>query len=889
MANFENSKLWQKTLAPQSQDDPYNIHRERLRDAYFKIREKAELLAGEITNTFPEFTIHDITHLDNLWELASLVTGPNYSLTPTESFVLGGAFLIHDLGMGLAAYPEGIDALKREPLWNDIVTSLFKEKFGRLPSEKELVAPDSEIQKQATKQVLRSLHAKHAERLALIEWTDKETGSRYHLIEDVDLRNLYGSIIGKIAHSHWWPVEKLCKEFRSKLGAPARFPNDWQVDPLKLACILRIADICHLDMSRAPSFLRILRSPSEGSRNHWIFQEKLNQPRFEEDRLVYTSNNPFSIEEASSWWLCYDSLRLVDRELREVNALLVDKNLQRLAALGVAGIEEPERLTKFIPTRDWLPIDTQIKVTDVASLVSKFGGEQLYGTDKTVPLRELIQNGLDAIHARRLIEGRPENWGEIIVRQDKDSNGDWIEVEDNGVGMSTDVLKDAFLDFGVSFWNSEQIYKEFPGLVTTGFQSTGEYGIGFFSVFMWGEHVQVTTRRYDAAQWDTQVLEFTSGLDSRPLLRKAQENEIIRDGGTRVRIYFKVPQVVFESIDYRKKRWKLHELCAWLCPSIDVDLFVEIGGKKREKVISASDWIYLDGEDVLKRVMIANADKNEKFIKDSAKNLRLLINSSGEVIGRASVFSMTSKKIKEFSRDDQGVVTVGGLRACTLLGISGILVGRPLTAARKSALPIVEYEKLSEWASEQADLVQEIIDDPEDLVQCAGVIRACSGKTRDLPIAFCSKGWISASEISNWENPPDEILLVQDAAVWNVQRDFNEFLLHDHVLAVDMRIPGILQPDFKYGIEACFFWPKILQSEIGHIFKWNFHRRALKSAVIEALTIAWSASLEEVLSVSVSDFSTDETSFKREIGLGDDKPVMETVAIIRNPKCSKST
>ena len=883
MANFENSELWRKTLAPQSEDDSYNTPREGLRNTYFKIRERAELLAGEISNTLPEFTVHDITHHDNLWELASLATGPNYPLTPTEAFVLGGAFLIHDLGMGLAAYPDGIDALKRVPLWNDIVTSSFKKKFNRSPSEKELIEPDSEIQKQATKQVLRSLHAKHAETLALIEWTDEESGSRYHLIEDVELRNLYGSIIGKIAHSHWWPVEKLGKEFRSKLGAPAGFPNEWQVDPLKLACILRIADISHLDMSRAPGFLRILRGPSEDSRNHWIFQEKLNQPRLEEGRLVYTSNNPFSTGEASSWWLCFDTLHLVDRELREVNALLVDRDLPRLAALGIAGIEEPERLTKFIPTGDWLPIDIQIKVTDVASLVRKLGGEQLYGADKIVPLRELIQNGLDAIRARRLIEGRPENWGEITIRQGKDSDGDWIEVEDNGIGMSTNVLKGAFLDFGVSFWNSELMYKEFPGLSTSGFQSTGEYGVGFFSVFMWGEHVRVTTCRYDAAQRDTQVLEFTSGLDSRPLLRLTQENEIIRDGGTRVRIYLKEHGDIFEYSNYRRHQGTLQELCAYLCPSIDVDLFVEIAGKEREKVISASDWISLDGEDLLRRVMIVNDEKNEDFIKGSAKNLRLLINSSGEIVGRASVLKISFKHGNEISTSDQGVVTVGGLRACTLSGILGILAGKPLTAARKSALPIIEYKKLAEWATEQADLIQEVIDDPEDLEECAGVIRACSGKTDDLPIVFCAKGRISASEIANWENPPDEILLVQDAAVWNVQRDFNEFLLHDHVLAVHMGLPGILQTeDFKYG--RGLFWPELLQSKKEHP-QWEFHCRTLEGAVIEALAIAWSVSLEEVL--SVSDFSTDETSFKREIGLGNGKPVIETVDIIRNPKYSK--
>ena len=570
MGDFTHTKLWQITLAPQGHDDSEAITRERLRTTYLRFRGRVELLAGEIARDLPDYTIHDVTHLDALWELADLITGSDFPLTPAEAFVLGGAFLIHDLGMGLAAYPNGIEDLNKEPLWNDVVTSLLKEKLGRLPSKDELINPDSEIQKQATDQVLRNLHARHAERLALTEWHDREEDTQYHLIEDPEFQKLYGPIIGKIAHSHWWSVDKLRQEFQTKLGAPAGFPSEWVVDPLKLACILRVADASHLDALRAPGFLRALRKPTGDSKKHWIFQEKLNQPMLEADRLVYTSGSPFSIEDASSWWLCFDALRSADRELREVDALLADADRPRLAARGVAGVEEPERLIKFIATKDWLPIDTRIKVSNVASLIRNLGGEQLYGNDKTVPLRELIQNALDAVRARRLIEGRPIDWGEVIVRQGKDSDEYWIEVEDNGVGMSADVLKGPFLDFGISFWDSELMCEEFPGLSAKGFQSTGKYGIGFFSVFMWGKHVRVTTRRYDAAQRETYVLEFSSGVDSRPLLRKAQDEEVLRDGGTRVRVWLKeLPDA--PPVAHSGTSWELQDICAWLCPSIDVN------------------------------------------------------------------------------------------------------------------------------------------------------------------------------------------------------------------------------------------------------------------------------------------------------------------------------
>jgi hypothetical protein len=625
-----------------------------------------------------------------------------------------------------------------------------------------------------------------------------------------------------------------------------------------------VADASHLDALRAPGFLRALRKPTGDSKNHWIFQEKLNQPMLEADRLVYTSGSPFPIEDASSWWLCFDALRLADRELREVDALLADADRPRLAARGVAGVEEPERLIKFIATKDWLPIDTRIKVSNVASLIRNLGGEQLYGNDKTVPLRELIQNALDAVRARRLIEGRPTDWGEVIVRQGKDSDEYWIEVEDNGIGMSADVLKGPFLDFGISFWDSELMYDEFPGLSAKGFQSTGKYGIGFFSVFMWGKRVRVTTRRYDAAQRDTHVLEFSRGVDSRALLRKAQDEEVLRDGGTCVRVWLKE---LSDALELHDRPYKLQDICAWLCPSIDVDLYVEIEGEERKKVISASDWITMDGEDLLKRIDILFSDDvvSVYYAEALSNNLRILKNSTGELVGRACIFKT--------SVSNHGVVTVGGLRACALGGISGVLVGMPTTAARNKAEPVVECDKLSSWASEQADLVQKIFDKPEELEWCSKVIRLCFGKTGNLPIAFSSNGWKSAKDISNWHNPPNEILLSSMTPSSNRYRDFDTFMLYDHVLATSAGMPIILAPSWPYQLKCQI---KRGLQDLGYQV----------STVVEALSNAWSIPLEEVL--CVSDFSKSEKS-EREVGLGDGEPVIARfVTIIRKPKSIQS-
>src|SRR6185312_14463111 len=113
-------------------------------------------------------------------------------------------------------------------------------------------------------------------------------------------------------------------------------------------------------------------------------------------------------------------------------------------------------------------------------------GSQLYGSDSTVAIRELIQNSADAVQARRRYEKRPSNWGTVRIGLRSEAGAPWLFVEDNGIGMSEQVLTGPLLDFGTSFWRSPLASEEFPGLMAAGMQAIGRFGIGFFSVFMLG-------------------------------------------------------------------------------------------------------------------------------------------------------------------------------------------------------------------------------------------------------------------------------------------------------------------------------------------------------------------------------------------------------------------
>ena len=80
--------------------------------------------------------------------------------------------------------------------------------------ESNFLELDKETERIATEYTLRLLHAKQAEKLALISWKDSENHEIF-LIDNFDLRQSYGRIIGLIAYSHWWKVDELESRYQS--------------------------------------------------------------------------------------------------------------------------------------------------------------------------------------------------------------------------------------------------------------------------------------------------------------------------------------------------------------------------------------------------------------------------------------------------------------------------------------------------------------------------------------------------------------------------------------------------------------------------------------------------------------------------------------------------
>lgn len=120
---------------------------------------------------------------------------------------------------------------------------------------------------------------------------------------------------------------------------------------------------------------------------------------------------------------------------------------------------------------------------DFDGLIQLLAGH-LY-SEKQVFIRELIQNGHDAILRRREVEGEAF-LGKISIETRPDDL--FFSVQDSGIGMNKADLEEFLSTIGRGITRQEKQSGAVEGLI-------GQFGIGFLSAFVVADRVEVFTRR----------------------------------------------------------------------------------------------------------------------------------------------------------------------------------------------------------------------------------------------------------------------------------------------------------------------------------------------------------------------------------------------------------
>ena len=757
--------------------------------------------------------------------------------------MLGACFLVHDLGMGLAAYPEGLDSLKSHRLWFGMLRNFIKQSMGTAPTEEQLLNPPTEALRRTQFELLRLLHAERAEKLAYTSWKDGK-GDQFYLIDEMDLRQSLGHLIGQISHSHWWPIGDVARYFDRDQGPPVCLPGEWQIDTLRVALLLRLSDAAHIDARRAPAFLRILRHPEPNSDIHWAFQEKLNKVQIDGDRLMYTGS-PFAQSEAGAWWLCVDTLRMVDRELRHADSLLSDRGEARFQARSVVAADDLPVLAKLIKPDGWVPVDARIHVGSIATLVGGLGGEELYGKNDLIPLRELIQNSADAIRARRIVK-HSASWGTIKIRTGIDRYGPWLEVEDDGIGMSPATMVGSLLDFGGSFWSSNESVIEFPELAATNFRSIGRYGIGFFSVFMWGDRVSVTSRKLDSSSSDTRVLMFTGGVGSRPILRVAELDELLPDGGTRVRVWLrrpKDPDSEWMRLTYPAQRYfggeaTPFQAAVFLCAMLDIH--IEFSSRTRHARFGSSvGWGHQKAQTLVKSsYTYGRKSKIPGFV---AQHIRTMRNGK-DIVGRAAIYPERT----------EAWLVVGGMRSSSISSFVGVFEAEPSKASREEAVVNLPTKQLAKWANEQAKLIARDFS-PEMQADSSMLVAALGGTTDSLFIGKLRGKWSKAEAITRWARKESQIVVLSTSGEYQVKANLGLPNLRSNVMFeptaeyVSRHFPSAprierLEAEAQVELRRKFFRAR---------FDVVFDNRKDHLPILDAIAAAWNCSVEDLFIINM--------------------------------------
>ncbi|MFD8272385.1 HD domain-containing protein [Streptomyces flaveolus] len=837
-------ELWRKAFGQDSFTDDCNA-RDRFKRSLLDMEERASQLASEISRDLPEFTQHDISHAYALWEIANHIAGPDICLNPAEAYVLGGAILVHDLAMSRAAHQIAGKNLRQRREWPDALAKEVRKKWGRPPHPLELASPPEDLAVAADKQLLRSLHAEVAENLPLASW-ETLNGSTAYLIGDLELRQAYGRTIGRVAASHHWSSDEVTKGLASPVGAPSFAPIDWRADTLVSALLLRTADAAHLDASRVPSILAAVRNLSALSKEHWLFQSRVQRPYLKHGRLVFTAPDGFASDEMGAWWLAYETLSMVDEELRNTDSVLSDNRRPTFAARGVANVESPKAFSSLAPCRDWEPVEAKVKVGDVAGLVRRLGGNELYGNNWLVGLREIATNACDAVKAREALAayrgGRPF-MGRVHVWLERHDDRIWLACSDNGIGMPPAILGGKLLDFGNTSWLSSEVVRENPGLLASNFEPSGRFGIGFFSIFMMGEAVQVISRSVSGGPSDTWLLEFSHGVEHRPILRKAGHEEELDEPGTTIKV--RLDETLCEDVSAAGDRvllrtrisrmaWRVNEqlsliaLLRYLMPASEVDIWASdhIGGRDAQCAVSKHDWITLDGTKLMRRMLAlpddgladsdgANIDDDspwdgkdfaEDVAVDVGERLELVFDADGNPAGRIAVVNPEMMD-EDLSYPTASIITAGPARTDTeLRQVAGILIGQPHGAAREFAAPLADSGSMGDWIDSQKEQVVRLEFEARDGWP-TGIAEMAWKLGRDAGDLCCwqvKEGWIDHPDLVRWLKERS-FFYVADPVNFRVEIGANYFVadLNEDVLVFELSRNFMVA-----GMGTSMHWPQ---------------------------------------------------------------------------------
>lgn len=525
--SLEQTRLWR--IFNSTPDNNQMINERKIKAAHIlSICNNAQKkLSKYMKELHPLFTLHDKTHCLGVIELIE-------KLIPDE--ILKNSERFSKLIPNSENYNRFLKKYKR--LYLDyveiciIILAAFLHDIGMVVDESErLNIFEQENFKEFLKEYI-SINGKNKKNVILgvfLRNNHAELSIKYINGIDTDLltfeRGSIKDVLALVCHSHCEPYEKI-----TSFEYDEQIISQHKIRVRYISFLLRIADILDFDRDRTPQelFFTILNSKNIISINEWRKHLSVDGWTIEPFKIQFqfTSKHPYLQKVLIEYIKTKINPELQNAHLYYYNAYLESTSLF---------LTIPNSLTFEIKEKGYNYYDLFFKMSK-EKIMSFFMGDKLY-SDKTVAIRELLQNSFDAIRFKKHIEFKrnKNNWEGGLVnisysRNLKDKN--YLIIEDNGIGMNIHIINNFLTSIGNSYYKSKEFFglKKLYGIE---FEPNSQFGIGFASIFMLSNNIEIKTQFFNFNELQKCYKIVIDGVNN---ILYIQEITRMKESGTEIKI-----------------------------------------------------------------------------------------------------------------------------------------------------------------------------------------------------------------------------------------------------------------------------------------------------------------------------------------------------------------
>ncbi|WP_039834530.1 HD domain-containing protein [Paenibacillus sonchi] len=574
-----------------------------------ELRESVANWLSYIPHTFPHYTRHTVEHSEEIiLQISKMLFKDNdqeqaiLRLSSAEAFIIMASALLHDTGM-VVSDQEKIKILQSEE-WNLWVSRSGAKRWNEIMGIRE----DNSIEI-STRNFIADLQTRYL----IAEYIRKT-----HHLKAVDIMTQNHTLLGKFSFddpSLFRTITDICVAHglsSYELDDSEKYPErrdirGEEVNVKFLALLLRIGDLLDMSYDRACPLLMNAACPLPAdSLAHWTQYQRITHRLTATDSIEITAkcNTQDEHRFLQDWcqWLV-DEMKntsiIMSKATRHSNWIVPSVSMGTLnSSIKI----EPSISATYIPSEWKLELDQDMVFQRLIS--------DVYQSEKDF-LRELLQNALDATRCK-LIEDLKNKGDDVptftnqisehirekypinitleeIAIQSPLSQEEHLKqllvIEDNGLGMDTEIIKKYFLQVGRSYYTSEEFQRKFS------FKPNSQFGVGFLSVFAVSEHITVETFKPSSFRGEGPI----------SLCLTSPRSYLLTDKGSRKKSGTKISLIL-------KKEFSKNELYSLLnkwCKKIEFPIFLnELG---TQSVINSEEVNQFTYE-------IESLEENKKFV-----------------------------------------------------------------------------------------------------------------------------------------------------------------------------------------------------------------------------------------------------------------------------------